>query len=124
MRIGEGDLTFMAQAMMAVAAMSRGMMGLQRWLHPTPDDKGLAAVTGQPNRNVMLIGMGLSLLLGVMFLSIYQVIGIMAVGVLITLLLGRFMMSWLGGVNGDGLGATQQCTETAMLMALTIMLAS
>ena len=124
MRIGDDDLTLMAQSMMAVAAMSRGMMGLQRWLHPTPDAKGLAAVTGQPDRNVMVIGMGLSLVLGVMFLSISQVLGMMAVGVLITLLLGRFMMSWLGGVNGDGLGATQQCTEATMLMALTIMLAS
>ena len=124
MRIGEDDLTLMAQSMMAVAAMSRGMMGLQRWLHPTPDNKGLASVTGRPDRNVMMIGMGFSLVLGVMFLSIPQVLAMMAVGGLMTLLLGRFMMSWLGGVNGDGLGATQQCTEATMLMALTIMLAS
>lgn len=124
MQIGAHDLTLMAQSMMAVAAMSRGMMGLQRWLHPTPDKEGLAAVTGQPERNVMIIGMVISFLLGAIFLSISHVLGMMAVGVLITLLLGRFMMSWLGGVNGDGLGATQQCTEATMLMALTIMLAA
>ena len=114
----------MAQALMAVAAMSRGMMGLQRWLHDTPDQNGLAAVTGKPNRNIMLVGMGLSFLLGVSFLPLAQVLAMMAIGVLITLILGRFMMHWLGGVNGDGLGATQQITEATMLMALAMMVAA
>ena len=122
--IGEGDLTLMAQALMAVAAMSRGMMGLQRWLHDTPDQNGLAAVTGKPNRNIMLVGMGLSFLLGVSFLPLAQVLAMMAIGVLITLILGRFMVHWLGGVNGDGLGATQQITEATMLMALAMMVAA
>ena len=123
-RLGGIDLALMAQAMVAVAAMSRGMMGVQRWLHQTPDDQGLAVITGQPSQPVMLIGLAMAGLIGLLFLSIAQILALMIIGGLITLLLGRFMMAWLGGVNGDGLGATQQCTETMMLMALTIMMAS
>jgi len=41
---------------------------------------------------------------------------------IVTGLLGRFMMRWIGGVNGDGLGATQQLSEAAMLMTLAVVL--
>ena len=120
--LGNQNLTMMASAMIAVAALSRSMMGLQRWLHPTPDEKGLAAMTGRPSAIIMLIGMAIGLLMGLLFLPFHAAVSAMAIGLIVTGLLGRFMMRWIGGVNGDGLGATQQLSEAAMLMTLAVVL--
>lgn len=124
LHLGEIDLTLMATSMMAIAAMSRAMMGLQRWLHQTPDNQGLAVLTGKPSQQIILLGLVLATALGLIFLSVSQILILMAVGLIATWLLGIFLRSWLGGVNGDGLGATQQLTETLMFIALTIMLAN
>jgi len=121
--LGNLSLTVMAGAIVAVSAMSRSMMGLQRWLHPTPEKTGLAAMTGSPSQITMLIGLGFGLLMGLLFLPVHAAISAMAIGLIITGLLGRFMVRWIGGVNGDGLGATQQLSEAAMLMTLAMVLA-
>jgi len=120
--LGNLSLTVMAGAIVAVSAMSRSMMGLQRWLHPTPEKTGLAAMTGSPSQITMLIGLGFGLLMGLLFLPVHAAISAMAIGLIITGLLGRFMVRWIGGVNGDGLGATQQLSEAAMLMTLAMVL--
>ena len=117
--IGRDNPAVMAQTMIGVAAMSRGMMALQRWSHATPTAGGLADATGAPDRHVMMISLLLALLAGVIFLPPILAVLAMVAGLIITYLLGRFLKRWIGGVNGDGLGATQQLTEMAMLMVLT-----
>lgn len=116
------DPQLMAQAMIAVAAMSRGMMGLQRWAHTPPNIDGLAGRTGAPDRQMMLIGLLLALLAGIVFLPPVMAAVLLCAGVIITYLLGRFLKAWIGGVNGDGLGATQQISATVMLLVLTALL--
>lgn len=111
----------MAASLIATAAMSRAMMALQRWHRPTPTDKGLASATGAPSTTVMVMAMMLGLLAGLLFLTTSGALVAMALGVIVTLLVGLFMMRWVGGVNGDGLGTSQQLSEAAMLMALTLL---
>ena len=121
--IGIKDPQLMASAMIGVAAMSRGMMGMQRWQHTPPNANGLASVTGAPDQQVMLIGMLLALLCGVIFLDAVIALVCFLAGVIATFLLGRFLNTWIGGVNGDGLGATQQISEVVMLIVITVMIA-
>ena len=121
-QIGEKNPAVMAQAMLGVAAMSRGMMALQRWSHTTPTAGGLADVTGTPDRHVMMISLLLALLAGVIFLPPVLAVLAMGVGAIVTYALGRFLKQWIGGVNGDGLGATQQLSQMAMLMLLSALL--
>ncbi|MCE2517865.1 MAG: adenosylcobinamide-GDP ribazoletransferase [Alphaproteobacteria bacterium] len=115
------DPLLMAAGLIATSAMSRAMMALQRWHRPTPTDSGLASATGRPSTPVMVMAMMLGLLAGLVFLSTSGAFVAMALGVITTILFGMFMMRWVGGVNGDGLGASQQLSEAIMLMALTLM---
>ena len=120
--IGAKDPQMMAGAMIAVAAMSRGMMGLQRWQHTPPNADGLASVTGTPDQQVMLIGLLLAVLSGLIFMDAYLTIVCFGAGIAATVLLGRFLKHWIGGVNGDGLGATQQVSEVVMVLIISAMI--
>ena len=120
--IGHHDAQMMTQAMIGVAAMSRGMMGFQRWLHTPPNPGGLADRTGAPNQQIMLIGLLLSLLIGIIFLPPFMAFMTMLLGLIVTYALGQFLKNWISGVNGDGLGATQQISEAVMLLLITIVI--
>ena len=121
--LGQISTTAMMGGMMTVAALSRSMMGVQRYMHQTPDQKGLANMTGAPSQPILLIGVGIALFIGFVFASPFETLVMAAIGLITTFLLGKFMKSWLGGVNGDGLGATQQISEMTMLMTLIILAA-
>lgn len=112
----------MAQSMIGVAAMSRGMMGLQRILHTPPNAESLADKTGTPDRSVVLIGLLVAFLCGIIFLPLLLAIVAMLTGLAVTYGLGRFLKKWLGGVGGDGLGATQQLSEASMLLIMTVLI--
>jgi adenosylcobinamide-GDP ribazoletransferase len=121
-QLGAADPFLMATALITTAAMSRSMMALQRWNHPTPTDQGLASNTGKPSTQVMIIALMLGLLAGLLFTSTALAFISMAAGLIITYLLGQFLVRWIGGINGDGLGATQQLSETAGLIILTLLI--
>jgi adenosylcobinamide-GDP ribazoletransferase len=120
--IGTENPQMMAQVMVGVAAMSRGMMALQRWQYAPPNADGLASATGAPDQQVMLIGLLLSFLAGVVFMPAHLAIFGFVAGLIATMLLGRFLKFWIGGVNGDGLGATQQISQTVMLLFITLII--
>jgi adenosylcobinamide-GDP ribazoletransferase len=120
--IGAENPQMMAQIMVGAAAMSRGMITLQRWQHTPPNADGLASQTGAPDQQVMLIGLLLSFLVGVIFMPTHLVIAGFVAGLIATYLLGLFLKSWIGGVNGDGLGATQQISEAVMLLVITMII--
>ena len=118
--LAEVDPFYMAAGLIAVAGMSRSMMAFQRWHRPTPTDQGLASITGKPSTQVMVISLMLGLLTGLVFITTSATLVSMAAGLCLAFLIGGFMMRWVGGVNGDGLGATQQMAESLMLMILAL----
>jgi adenosylcobinamide-GDP ribazoletransferase len=118
--IGAVDPFFMVTAITVTSALSRSMMALQRWHHPTPTDHGFASQTGKPSTQVMSLALMLGLLTGLVLTSTLLAFISMAAGLIVTYLLGQFLLRWIGGVNGDGLGATQQLSEMAALMAFTL----
>lgn len=119
-QLGQADPFFMAASVITIAAMSRGMMALQRWQHTTPQQSGLAHKTGKPSTYTMSVALMISLLTGLIFISTSLTILTMAAAIATTYLLGQFLRRWIGGVNGDGLGATQQLSEMAGLLILTL----
>jgi adenosylcobinamide-GDP ribazoletransferase len=109
-------------SLVASAALSRAMMALQRALRNTPDDAGLAHLTGKPELSIAGFSLMLGLVLAATFVGINAaVIALLAAGA-VTLALGWFLERWIGGVNGDGLGATQQISETVILMTFVMIL--
>jgi len=120
--LGGGSFWGLLHALVASAALSRGMMALQRCMHTTPDENGLAHLTGQPGWTTTLISLLLGVMLAVAFVGIEAAMAGLLTGAVATLALGRFLHAWIGGVNGDGLGATQQISESIILMTFVMMI--
>ena len=114
--LGEG----MIPALLAVAVLSRSLMALNRFIYEPPEAKGLAHTTGKPDMPIAVISLGIGAVLAIIFVGNIAV-ALLAVGALVTVALGWFLRLWVGGVGGDGLGATQQLSEAAMLLTLAIL---
>lgn len=107
-------------AMITTAALSRAMMAVQRHVNATPDETGLASMTGRPSATVAISAVLLGSIIAISFSGIGAAFMLVGAGLAVTWLLGRFLHSLFGGVNGDGLGATQQLSETVMLVILAM----
>ena len=108
----------MIGGVVASASMSRSMMAIQRWRHDTPSEDGLAHLAGRPSAEATGVSVAAGLALAAVCVGIRPALAALLAGLAVTLLLGIFLQRWLGGVNGDGLGATQQLSEAAMLATL------
>ena len=106
----------MVSGVVLAACLSRPMMAVQRWLHAPPADTGLARLTGRPPLAAVAVSLAVGFLLAAVFGGAAAAFLATAAGLAVTLPLGAFLRRWIGGVNGDGLGATQQLCEAAMLM--------
>ena len=118
--IAAPGLQAMVHAMISAAALSRAMMAVQRHLNGTPDNKGLANMTGQPSGMIAVIAVLVGLVIAVSFSSVNAALLMLLSVLAVTYGLGRGLNRMIGGVNGDGLGATQQITEMVMLMILVM----
>ena len=111
-------LLFEAQTMLALigaAMVSRAAMVAVMSLLPHARSTGLSHLTGAPTRSVVLLAGGLGIAAAFFLLP-------MAFGVL--LMVATLSASWMaiarakiGGQTGDVLGATQQLSEIAVLLA-------
>jgi adenosylcobinamide-GDP ribazoletransferase len=110
----------MIYAMISAAALSRAMMAVQRHLHSPPDDTGLASKTGRPSDITTIIAVLVGMVVCASFSGVIVTFMLTLIGLAITVLLGRFLVNLVGGVNGDGLGTTQQLAEAAMLIILAM----
>jgi len=119
--LGRSNPWEMLHALVASAALSRAMMALQRVMHAPPDETGLAHLTGRPEMIIAATSLILGVFLAMAFVGINAAMMALLAGIAVTLALGFFLQRWIGGVNGDGLGATQQISETAILMTLVMM---
>lgn len=117
-----------ATALVAIQTLSRAAtMGLASALdHARPD--GAAARLGRPSQRAVLKALLLGLCVAVfaMLTSIGPFVGIFGLGAvvaattIVTLLVAKGARQHLGGQTGDVLGANQQLTDLAGLVALSI----
>jgi adenosylcobinamide-GDP ribazoletransferase len=105
-------------AFIAVGALSRTSMVVLMAAMPNARDGGLSKQVGRPPTATawlaVAIGAGVAVLCGY--------VGLVVVAALATLACGLIARAKIGGQTGDILGATQQVTEMAMLLALVAML--
>jgi adenosylcobinamide-GDP ribazoletransferase len=103
--------------LVAVGAISRAPMAILMSTLPNARGSGLSHVTGRPAGGVALMGVGLSMVLAIVFLGWAAVWVLLAV-VLTSWLLAREATQRIGGQTGDILGAAQQLAEAAALAVL------
>lgn len=116
---GDG-VTAMIYAMISCAALSRSMMAVQRHFNAPPEGPGLASMTGKPSGMTTMVSLLTGVIISISFSGLSATFFMTAVGLIITAGLGVMLKRLLGGVNGDGIGATQQLTEAAMLVILVM----
>ncbi|WP_439814566.1 adenosylcobinamide-GDP ribazoletransferase [Zavarzinia sp. CC-PAN008] len=105
-------------ALIVAAALSRAWMAvLMAALAPARMD-GLARAVGRPRGGTALAALGLGGLVTLVLLPFGGAIASLALSALVALWLGLAAARRLGGVTGDVLGATQQATEAAILLAI------
>ena len=115
----DGTMAFV-HAMVSCAALSRAMMAVQRHLNAPPKGPGLASMTGQPSGMTAVISVLTGLVIAVSFSGLSAALMMLVFGLIATYGIGLALNRLIGGVNGDGLGATQQITETMMLVILAM----
>ena len=112
-------------AVVAGGAVSRLMMtGLWAAL-PNARPDGLAAKLGQPDRQAVAIGAGLTLILAAPVAALvgpWGPLAAIALAAAITTAFARLAKAKIGGQTGDILGATQVLSEAAFLIGLTAFL--
>lgn len=100
-------------------ALSRTVMMVAMHLCPTARNEGLAATTGRPPVKVALFGIIFSTILCIIFFGWQFLIPLIAVSIA-GLLISLLAIRKIGGFSGDTLGASQQTSEIACLLAFTI----
>ncbi len=120
-KIGSDDPWKMAAAFIAAAALSRSMMAMQRY-HSAPPNrtKGLAVSTGKPPPSIAAIAVLIGIGIAAVFLPQNAAIAAILAAVITTYLFRVFMQHWIGGINGDGLGATQQLSEVVIIISVAM----
>ncbi len=117
-KIGADDPWKMAAAFIAAATLSRAMMAMQRWHRPPPNStKGLAASTGKPPLAVVIVSVLIGIGIAAAFLPQNAAMIAVLAAAITTRLFGACMQRWIGGINGDGLGATQQLSEVVIIIS-------
>ncbi len=104
-------------ALIAAAALSRGLLPAVMNTQPLASQRGLAAAAGRPTNGTAWTAAGIGAIAALFLLG--PGAGIMAI---ILACLAVAGLAWLahrqiGGYNGDTLGAAQQVAETAILIA-------
>ena len=107
-------------AFAACGALSRAVMLMAMFASPQAREDGLAAACGKPAPAAAWTGCAIAVILSAALLGWPAVILAAAAAA------GGFAVSWLairriGGHTGDTLGAAQQISETACLLALAIL---
>jgi adenosylcobinamide-GDP ribazoletransferase len=103
------------------AAASRAVLpALMRFMTPARAD-GLAFAAGRPEENQVVLAALLGAVLALLFLGPTAGLVAIVVGSAAAAVVAWIARKRLGGVTGDVLGAAQQATETAMMLAVVAM---
>ena len=104
-------------AVIAAAALSRGVMPALMSALPHARGFGLSHSVGRPTQKAAFIAAALSGLFALLLIGL-SAIGTMVAVALVALGIARLAKVKIGGQTGDVLGATQVMTETAILLCL------
>lgn len=104
-------------ALIAAHAGSRAFVAAVMWREPLARSDGLAAGAGRPSRRAMLWAAGIGTLATLLLTGVDAILAIGA-GAVVALFIAWIARRQIGGVTGDILGAVQQGSEAAMLLAL------
>ncbi|MDA1090674.1 MAG: adenosylcobinamide-GDP ribazoletransferase [Proteobacteria bacterium] len=106
-----------AAALIAAAALSRGLLPAAMHFMTPARKSGLAANAGAPDREGWMKGLALGALLSFLFLGPWGGVLALAFGVAAAAFVAWLANRQIGGVTGDVLGAQQQAAETVILIA-------
>lgn len=119
-----GPLATLA-AFLAVAALSRAAMVWHWRVLPPARRDGLAVAMGGPDGASALFSTVSAAIIAALLLGAatgpLQALGVMAAGAAATAGFSRYVRNRLGGQTGDTIGATQQLSEIAALLALALL---
>ena len=104
--------------LISAAILSRGLLPTVMFTSDLASDSGLAAAAGKPERNTVLLSVGLASAGTVAILGPAAGIGALIFGMLGVGGIALLAKHLLGGYNGDTLGAAQQSAEIAVLLFL------
>jgi len=104
-------------ALILCQAASRALIVAAMRREPLARADGLAASTGRPSQTAMLWALGLGGFTALVLAGLDGVAALVA-GAAVAWAIARFARRQIGGVTGDVLGAVQQGSEIAMLLAL------
>ncbi|MBR9841621.1 MAG: adenosylcobinamide-GDP ribazoletransferase [Rhodobacteraceae bacterium] len=104
--------------LLAVSMLSRATMPALMAALPHARDTGLSHAQGRAPRDTALAAAALTLLAALLFTGLSG-LGLALLAALTALACAAIAKSKIGGQTGDILGATQQITEIALLLALT-----
>ncbi len=105
----------------AAGAISRGGLAWLCFQFPMARSDGLAARSGQPPRQTVLISIGIGLAVCLICAGLAGLF-VAVLALLAGLPVAHLARHRIGGLTGDVLGAAQQCSEIAALAVLTIVL--
>ncbi len=105
-------------ALVAAGALSRAALPALMLALPPARTDGLAAGAGAPERDDVVLGLGLAGLIALVPLGVVAAAAALVAGGLAALAVARLARRHVGGVTGDVLGAAQQAVEIAVLFAL------
>ena len=108
-------------AFVVAAAVSRAVLPMQMALMPHARSDGLSHAVGQVRLPYAFAALGIACLIAFIVLG-WSAVLIVAVAYICTLPLSLFALKKIGGQTGDILGASQQISEIAVLIALATLL--
>ncbi len=103
----------------AAACLSRAAMPVLMHALPPARSAGLSASVGRPGLLPVLIGLGLAVVLSATVIGPAVLVALLS-ALVATAALGLLASRKIGGQTGDVLGATQQLTETFILLACSL----
>ena len=106
-------------ALVAAGAASRAGFGLVVTALPPARADGLGAGLGRPSRATVLIALGFGMALAAAAVGPVPAAIALGAAAIVGAALAWLARRQVGGYTGDVLGATQQTTETVMLLALS-----
>lgn len=104
-------------ALLLAPIVSRGALVFVMQSLPHARDDGLSSKTGRPEPDVIRAALGITVVFALLF-SGFSAIWVLASAVLAVFAIRHLAKSKINGQTGDVLGAAQQITEVAVLIAL------
>jgi adenosylcobinamide-GDP ribazoletransferase len=106
-----------AAALMLGHAVSRALLVGVMHLEPPARSDGLAVSAGRPSQATTLWALGIGGIVALIFAGFDGIVA-SAIGAGVAWVIARLARQQIGGITGDVLGAVQQATAVAMLLAL------